>query len=458
MNLKPFFFITGLSVLAISALLSGCGEGGGTSSGSPSQLDGSFGNNGVVKRSFGADRPAFVSGLAVDQRNDIYVTANIRDDMGNVDRVVLLKYHGGGSPDTVYGDHGLAEFPNGERNVTTGVTTLSNGGNDESVVIGSVRVPDRTDPHNNWLYLPKIWKFNVLGKPDGTFNKNGIYYDPGTLFGTPEQVMTDHDLNIYVLGISYPNLLGSKPQINGIMKLRLDGSTDKTFGNVPGMPGVLGFSGDTGVYTARMVLDHHGNIIVAGAKEENDGYHVVLMRYTADGTLDTSFGVGGLADDARAYTPCAQDAEAITAVRVTKDDRIGVTGSRCDNGVMSMFLRYYDTDGSIVETFNRQAGEIVLDSDDTHRIVWRDMVIGEGGDFYVLGDVFSYGGGSHGRHMQVRKYNYAGDVVHSFGTDGVYDDTLNDCYGRKMTMDVNRYHLVVAGECGNDITLWKLNR
>ena len=450
--------------IAISALLllSGCSNNESETSRSASITDTtllrSFGSDGYVEKSFGTNTMLSVTGLAVDHYDDIYVTANIRDDMWNMKQIASVKYYATGTLDQGYGQQAMAAFPQGDLNLTNGIAIVHDQGDEESVIVGTVRVQDNTDPRNNWYYLPKIWKFDKRGQLDSTFNRTGVLYDANTSFGAPQQVLTDGERNIYLLGSSFTSLLGVKTQINGIMKLGWDGSLDETFGNLAMLPGILSFEGETGASISQMVFDHQGNIVVAGIENQTDGYHIVMMRFTSGGVLDTSFANNGIARDERAFTPCAQDVEGVVRLQLTEEDRIGIIGGRCENNVMSMFLRYYDSNGTFNEDFNRQAGEVTWDSDDTHHTIWRDMVIDEFGNFYIVGDIFEFGSSGHGQHMAVWQYNRSGDAVHGFGTNGLYKNANEACYGRKIKFDINAHHLVVAGECNNVLSLWKLNK
>ncbi len=417
----------------------------------------SFGHNGVAQKSFAPANPS-VSGLEVTGTK-IFVSGNVySNDEVSTTQPVLLNYGVNGVFNANFGNSGNAIFPPDEESMTTDMAVYPVN-NTQPIVVGTVSVEDTVSRYNNWLYLPIVWKFETSGRLDTDFNRGGVFFDPTLMFGSPVQVLVDTlRSSIYVLGIRPYTLLDASPQYSGIMKLRMDGTLDTTFGDVLFTPGIVSFNDQHGVLAAKMDWDANGNIIVAEAEDEDDGYHIVLARYTRDGQLDTSFGQNGYADDERAFTPCAQDAAAISAVHVTKNNEIGVMGGRCENGVMTMFLRYYDDNGVPRRNEVGKMLEVTKSSDDSHHIVWRDFIINDiGWSYYIVGDVFSYGGAQHGQHMQVWKYDRWANIGRGFADNGVYIAPQDDCYSSKIKMDeYQHYYLYVAGVCKQDITLWKL--
>lgn len=112
-----------------------------------------------------------------------------------------------------------------------------------------------------------------------------------TSFGTNGSVQLDFGKNEVVRNIAFQ---GNKILIAGgddftIARLNADGSVDTTFG-------VSGVAKSTGGFAHNMRLLANGKIVVAGAKRRvgtDQPWDIKLIRYTADGHIDGTFGVLG---------------------------------------------------------------------------------------------------------------------------------------------------------------------
>ena len=123
-----------------------------------------------------------------------------------------------------------------------------------------------------------------------------------------------------------------------MLRYNTDGSLDMTFGD----NGVV-TTDITGYYMpTSVVIDADQRIVVAGSE-----YDVgTLARYNTDGSLDTTFGVGGI------QTTSFGSGYAVGhSVAIQSDGKILVAG-RAYNGSNEDFgLARYNTDGSLDSTF-----------------------------------------------------------------------------------------------------------
>ncbi len=99
-------------------------------------------------------------------------------------------------------------------------------------------------------------------------------------------------------------------------------------------------------YAYDIGLQSTGAIVVAGLDYDiNLDGNALLMRYLPDGTLDDSFGEGGVTSSDLGSGPGFQSA---WAMRVLSDDRIVVVGEQGENGVM---CARFTADGELDDTF-----------------------------------------------------------------------------------------------------------
>ena len=125
-----------------------------------------------------------------------------------------------------------------------------------------------------------------------------------------------------------------------------DGSLDPTFGGDGKVTTEFGsYTSDTAYAVA---LQPDGKIVVAGTSNARAGHEFdfALARYDVDGSLDASFGSGGLV-----VTDFAGGDEVARAVALQPDGRIVVAGYRTTGSDSDFALARYNVDGTLDPTF-----------------------------------------------------------------------------------------------------------
>ncbi len=129
-----------------------------------------------------------------------------------------------------------------------------------------------------------------------------------------------------------------------------DGSLDASFGS----GGIVTTPiGGLGGGAAALVLQPDGKVVAAGSGNTISKYNpsFVLVRYDEDGSLDTGFGTGGIVStsfvDLTACDGCSDEA---AAVAVQPDGRIVAAGQTCV-GPCEFALARYEPDGSLDTSF-----------------------------------------------------------------------------------------------------------
>ena len=187
-----------------------------------------------------------------------------------------------------------------------------------------------------------VMRFLADGSPDPSFG-NGQGY---VVFGGRGDQMAlglalQGDQKIVVTGRT------SASGGNDVLTLRLnaDGSLDTSFGQ----GGIAIYSGGAGgTDTGRAVeIMPDGHILVAGEFSNGANKDAVVLRYLADGGLDTSFGQGGMAS----YAGKGRTDDWAFDLALQSDGRILVTGGASPGQTEDIMLWRLNPNGSTDETF-----------------------------------------------------------------------------------------------------------
>jgi uncharacterized delta-60 repeat protein len=200
--------------------------------------------------------------------------------------------------------------------------------------------------HNNFLLAFSVGRFNADGTLDVTFGNNGSVQ---TTFGDSaaegNDVVLQRDGKIIVVGSTGA---GSYSDLNdfALARYNSDGTLDQSFG-VGGkvmthFPGVF----NTGSRALADTLQSDGKLVVAGTYvNQSTPNAFALARYNADGSLDTSFGNAGLVT-----TAIGGGNGLAFGVVVQRDGRIVLAGYS-DGEDHDFALACYTANGTLDSTF-----------------------------------------------------------------------------------------------------------
>jgi uncharacterized delta-60 repeat protein len=166
-----------------------------------------------------------------------------------------------------------------------------------------------------------IARLNSNGSLDTSFGMDGIVTtETLDVFGTPTGVAVRSDGKIVVTG--YGGITGSSDPYREVILLRFssDGVLDTSFGS-NGIVATNIAPTDDEIYD--LVLDPQERILVAGQAEDfltaDPTVSVLIARYTAEGDLDDTFGTGGV---------MVGDASTAWAITLQTDGKIVIGGYR----------------------------------------------------------------------------------------------------------------------------------
>ncbi len=275
-------------------------------------IDTTFGPNhtGIVRTSIG--RGDDIANALVRQPDGKLVAAGVTTSPADgTTRVVLVRYNRNGSRDRSFGA------------AQTGIVTTSIG--------------PRGQDAANALVLQPDGKLVAAGTSEGRFalvryNANGSL---DTTFGPSHTGIVRTQFGSEYVGafalVRQPDdklvAAGSGFDPSGrftVVRYNADGSVDTTFGNQGKVLTPVGPTDSTGAAARSLALQPDGKLVAAGeVYGGSGGGDIALVRYNADGSLDTSFGTGGKVD--RAQVP-ASASSYLSSLIVQSDGKLVAAG------------------------------------------------------------------------------------------------------------------------------------
>ncbi|MGA9109772.1 MAG: delta-60 repeat domain-containing protein, partial [Smithella sp.] len=185
----------------------------------------------------------------------------------------------------------------------------------------------------------------------------------------------------------------------------VSGSLDTTFGT----GGIVTTPiGSYDAYAYALAIQSDGRIVVSGYSSNGSNYDFALVRYNTDGSLDTTFGTGGIV-----ITPMGSGYDIAYALAIQSDGRILAAGNSYNGSNYNFALVRYNTNGSLDTTFG--TGGIVTTSIGTGDSEALALGIQSDGNILAAGKSPD---GSNNDFALVR-YNTNGSLDTTFGTGGI---------------------------------------
>ena len=267
---------------------------------------------------------------------------------------------------------------------------------------------------------------------DTTFGSDGRVSTPVGDIGQGEGVVIQPDGGIVTAGSRQIGLLSDF----ALTRHNPDGSLDTSFGT-NGIA-ITDFGGaDDKALDAALTPD--GGIVAVGSADPGGLVKAdfAIARYNPDGTLNTTFGTGGIVT-----TDIRGDADQAEAVAVQPDGKIVVAGHAATvaGQITDFALARYNPDGTLDQGFGN------------HGIVTTDI----GGDdvavaLGIQADGRIVAAGSAGEHIALARYMPDGSLDPTFGTGGT---TVNPGFGEVKGLALTPTGgILLAGDSGGDFLL-----
>lgn len=285
------------------------------------------------------------------------------------------------------------------------------------------------------------------GAVDTSFNGGIQFTSPGEGEDYATAVAVQPDGKVITVGITTTNAGGADL---AIVRHDRDGTLDATFGNGGKVVSAIGAARATDEAHA-VALQADGKILVGGlTATTGTDYDFLLVRYNADGSLDTTFGNGG-----KVVTSFGASTDRINAILVQDDGKI-LVGGESDQGTaasgVDFALARYNADGSLDATFGT-GGKVLTP---IRPGASRDSIYAM--TFQTVGNekrVVAVGG--EGDFSAVR-YLPNGQLDGSFGNGGKVSAVFGSTIGAaRAVVETADHKLVLAGNAQNDAALTRLN-
>jgi len=340
-----------------------------------------YSSNGILDSSFGKKGLAVIRGLGeaqtakVQADNKIIIAGYNTDLFGTYYVITIGRLNADGSVDSTFGSNGAI--------------TTNAGKNCHDIAIqddGKILVTGETGiAFLTLCYLPD-------GTLDNSFGNNGSVT---TIFdgGTPKTAnanVTQPDGKIVLAG-------GDNHKIM-LARYNSDGSLDQTFGiNGQVISDITNINPLNKVYD--MTLQPDGKLVLSGTTVDGLGItnNTILLRYMADGSLDTAFGNKGIVIRALQYNSNAFN------IALQKDNKIIISGDYITDGINPHFLiERYNIDGSIDTSFGNDGYQVTaMDQSDGAS----GLIIQNGGKIVLAGFALSTQTGPSEYEVALSRYN-----------------------------------------------------
>jgi uncharacterized delta-60 repeat protein len=222
--------------------------------------------------------------------------------------------------------------------------------------------------------------------------------------------------------------------------LALPGALDSTFGS----NGIALMDLSAAAELKAIAVQKDGKIVVAGRGAGS----LVVARFTSTGSLDPTFGSGGIVEDV--------PGEAF-AVAVQKDGKIVVAGDSSVGPTQDFAVARYTSAGTLDPTFG--TGGVALTDFDYSTDFATAIAIQKDGKIVVAGSSTNIAGST----IAVARYLRSGALDRTFGIVGQVETNLggNTNYANALAIQKNG-RIVVAGSTdatgSNDVALVRLTR
>jgi uncharacterized delta-60 repeat protein len=302
-----------------------------------------------------------------------------------------------------------------------------------------------------------VTRYNTDGTLDNTFGRGGkVRTDFPGLAAVPSSVVIQPDGKIVVAGGAFPlfTFLGNFE----LVRYNPNGSLDRSFGG----GGIVTTTFPEGSYAFDVALQPDGKIVAAGTvfvnfdPGEPSDTDFALARYNPDGTPDATFGNGG-----QVSTDFVGMEDDAFSVLIQSDGKIVAVGSANDPATFYDFAAArYLSNGAIDMTFG-VAGKVQTDFGDQNFDRARSAALQPDGRIVAAGFAISHGGGV--QNFAVARYTSNGILDTTFSRDGKTQIDFGNCCqsATKVLLQNDGKIITVGGSSGesseDDFLLARLN-
>lgn len=340
----------------------------------PGDLDSTFGDGGKVLTRITPNANTPVA-LRMQPDGKLYVvgytlTSNV------ISNSFIIRYNANGSVDTTFGINGaiVVTFSTDPDDLFRDLVVLPNG---KILVAG-----DRLAGSNTAL---AVYRYNANGTPDTTFGTNGVTLNSAAANPVGIVLQTDGKFiavcDVYTGGA---NLALARYLPNGML--------DPTFGTNGTVEAPFGFN-----FPKEVLIQPDGKFLVFGEAFTGTSFDFLVARFNTNGTLDNSFGAGGIVT-----TDINNGNDFGRAMALQPDGKFTIVGITASASV----LVRYNPNGSLDSTFGTN-GIVVA----TPAGIDSAIAIQQNGKIITAGN--------RNNAFAISRYNANGTLDTAFGNNGI---------------------------------------
>jgi uncharacterized delta-60 repeat protein len=288
-----------------------------------------------------------------------------------------------------------------------------------------------------------VWENTMTLQPDGKIlvgvnSKLARYTPDGSLdadFGTGGKVTTTaHTIIAIALQKDNKIVVLDKDSFK-VARYKADGSPDPDFTN-------SGVS-LTGQSASGLLIQEDGKIVAVGYVYPSNGtdQNSLMVRYNADGSLDTDFGVNGIITSGT----IPGDDETFYSAALQPDGKVVAAGGKYKDGFNSVFLVRYNTDGSPDSGFG-SGGKVSAHLDSGNNNAYAVKVQPDG-KIVVAGNTWPINVNSS--DILLERFNSNGTVDTGFGNSGLTTTDFRTRDGAKDLLLQPDGMILIAGYTTN---------
>jgi len=268
-------------------------------------------------------------------------------------------------------------------------------------------------------------RYNTDGSLDTTFGTGGIVVTPFGVSASANAVAIQSDGKIIAAGY------GSTPYTAfTLVRYNTDGSLDTTFGAGGVVHTFFPIPVFNDSYISDIAIQSDGKIVAAGTVNDYNEYETsfAFARYNTDGSLDASFGTGGIVTTGFNFGQ-----NSVFAVAIQSDGKIVAAG--ISNGFV---LARFNTDGSLDTTFG--TGGFVSNFSQSG-FGWAEAVA-----IQPDGRIVAVGRSYNAINFALARFNTDGSLDITFGLGGIVRTLVGESSSSSALAIQSNGKIVVAGE------------
>jgi len=355
-------------------------------------LDASFGNGGIIQQDLG---PGEQAGSSVTMQPDGKILVGGYGQPGLFTDFMLMRYLPNGTLDLSFGTDGVVYTDIIGFTENSCIVLVQEDG--KIVIAGSYFSDGGTSTD---IALARYTTDGVL---DPTFDSDGI-----VLSNLPSVANTIYDGLIQADGkiiLAGSGGMDSSEKDYLVLRYNTDGTLDYTFDS-DGRVFVNITTVKDICYSIKQQSD--GKFIMAGTTGHLSGANVTVVKINEDGSMDNTFGTGGIVT-----TAYGSGADYGTGIAIQSDGKYVVCGNTYNGTSFDFMLLRYNEDGSLDATFDGD-GALTYDLAGLNDS-WEDVHIMDDDKIVVSG----YAEQVTGYDFVVGRYNADATLDMGFGTNGL---------------------------------------